>query len=184
MWKIEGPVAPNKASNPIHLPASCLSAYTLHSGETNPVLHLIFWKDESPFNVPATSLSALMDYRAYSIGPEDPSPVRLELTSEEVDDGRCGFWEVDADILPGIYKFQISATLPRLGYSFVYLDFPGALPVYLKIHNVDYDRHDQFALGLETWIRSNCHENLTSGLRNSMPAVLRPLLKEWLTLNP
>jgi hypothetical protein len=65
------------------------------------------------------------------------------------------------------------------GYTYIYLCFAGARPHYLEIHGIEYDPFDSFALGLTTWIRSTCHEHLTSGLRKSMPATLRPLLQDW-----
>jgi hypothetical protein len=97
-----------------------------------------------------------------------------------VDDGRCGFWEIDQQLMPGLYGLQVSSDLRRRGYTFVYLRFAGARPLYLQLHGVEYDPYDSFSLGLTNWLRDTCHDHITGGLRKSMPTTLRPLLADWI----
>jgi hypothetical protein len=85
--------------------------------------------------------------------------------------------------MPGLYQFKIPEALRTSGYLFLYFDFAGARPLYVALMGVAYDRHDNTTLGLGTWIRSNSIEDLTGGLRKSMPKLLNPLLKEWLQSN-
>ena len=153
--------------------------YDLPVGGPNPIIHL-FLSDETSSSVrPKQGLSLPLDYRVSYLSHHECQPVTFALVPGPVDDGRCGFWEIDRRLMPGLYGLQLPPFLRSRGYTFVRLCFPGARPLYLQLHGVEYDPYDSFALGLTTWIRSGCHEHLTSGLRKSMPATLRPLLDDW-----
>jgi hypothetical protein len=164
---------------------TCMDHYTLPTGvapvgAANPILH-IFLCEEDIFTVrPKTGLSPSSNYQAHYLSSQECQPVPFELVPGPVDDGRGGFWEIDRRLMPGLYGLQVPPYLRGPGYTYLYLCFAGARPQYLEIHGIEYDPYDSFALGLATWVRSNCHEHLTSGLRKSMPATLRPLLVDWL----
>jgi hypothetical protein len=146
----------------------------------DPVIHLLLHSEGNPPNVPRTGLSIDSNYAAYALSPQNPTPVALTLTAGQTAEGGCCFWEIDSNLMPGLYGLQIPSAFRCEGFAFLYLSFPYTHPLYVEIQGVCYDPYDSFALGLETWIRSSCHENLTSGLRKSMPAVLRPLLTDLL----
>ena len=156
--------------------------YRLPAGEANPVIHLFLCEENSTSPRPKTGISLSSGYRAHYLSPEEQKPLPLELVPGPVDGARCGFWEIDPQLMPGLYGFQVPSYLRRFGHTYIYLCFPGARPHYLELQGLGYDPYDAFALGLTTWVRSSCHEHLTSGLRKSMPSVLRPLLVDW--LNP
>jgi hypothetical protein len=105
----------------------------------------------------------------------------IELAAQPTTDSGVEFWEIDQRIMPGLYGLRIPSYLRGRGHTFVYLHFAGAYPLYLELQGVEYDPYDSFALGLQSWIRSTCHEHLTSGLRKSMPGMIWPLLDEWFT---
>jgi len=144
-----------------------------------PILHIYLSQENDCFARPKMGLSPSSNYHAYYLSAGESRPAPFALVAGPVDDGRCSFWEIDQQLMPGLYGLQVSADLRRRGYTFVYLRFAGATPLYLQLHGVEYDPYDSFALNLSTWIRSTCHEHLTSGLRKSMPATLRPLLADW-----
>lgn len=158
-----------------------ISRYTLPVNGPDPVIHVFLCTENQPIPIPKVGLcSSTLHYRAFLLRPQDHNPIPLTLASETADDGQCKFWEVDPDRVPGLYGLQIPSSLRPKGYTYLYLHFPETHPHYLEFQGVCYDPYDAFAIGLETWIRSSCHENLSSGLRKSMPSVLRPLLAEWL----
>jgi hypothetical protein len=161
-------------------PASVIH-YRLPAAGPAPILHIYLSQENDCFARPKTGLSPSSNYQAHYLSAGESRPAPLALVAGLVDDGRCGFWEIDQQLMPGLYGLQVSSELRRRGYTFVYLCFAGATPLYLQLHGVEYDPYDSFALNLNTWIRSTCHEHLTSGLRKSMPATLRPLLADWLT---
>jgi hypothetical protein len=157
-----------------------ISQYTFPVYGPDPEIHLFIWADTQPIRTPKTGLSAATPSLICALRPLESDPVSLTLTNEPLKDDECRFWEIDPYLMPGLYGLQIHPHLRPKGYTYIYLAFSGTYPCYLELHGVCYDPHDAFALGLETWIRSSCHENLSSGLRISMPSVLRPLLSEWL----
>lgn len=153
--------------------------YELPVGGANPVVHLFLYDGALSPVRPKLDLSPRSDHQASYLSPDDNKPASLLLVPGPVDDDRCGFWEVDRRLMPGLYGLQLPPYLRCRGYTFVHLSFAGARSHYLEIHGVEYNPYDTFALGLTTWIRSACHEHLTSGLRKSMPATLQPLLVDW-----
>ena len=153
--------------------------YRLPPGGPDPILHLFLRDATSVVVRPITGLSTNSDYQAHYLSPLERYPVSIELAPGPDGEGKFGFWEIDRQLMPGLYGLQVPSEMRPCGYTCVYLHFEGAHPHYLELHGVDYDPHDRFALGLTTWIRSTCHEHLTSGLRKSMPATLRPLLQDW-----
>lgn len=152
-----------------------LSAQTIQ----DPVVYLYFTTDGESTPHAQTGLSARGSYDAAYLSPMAKRPFSLTLTPAVGGNDSCPFWEVDAQLMPGLYGVAIPPFLRRPGVTFIYFHFPQTTPHYLQIHTVNYDPYDAFALGLGTWVRSNCHENLTSGLRKSMPGTLTPLLQEW-----
>lgn len=114
-----------------------------------------------------------------SLGPMSEAAIRVSVAAG-IDDGRWGLSEIDRSSMPGVYGFRIGRELRRPGPTYVYLELVGARPCYLRIDAVGFDPYDSFALELGTWVRANCHEHLTSGLRRSLPTTLRPLLGEWI----
>ena len=127
---------------------------------------------------PVTDLSPSSDYQAYFISQDADISRSFELTEMPTNADQCGFWEVDQHLVPGLYGLQIPSFLRCSGYTYIRLTFVSATPLVLQIHGVNYDPYDSFALGLRTWMRINCNDNLTGGLRKSMPAIMRPLLAE------
>lgn len=154
--------------------------YRLPAGEANPVIHLFLCDENRTPPRPKTGISLSSGYQAHYLAPEAQKPLPLELVPGPDDDDRCGFWEIDRQLMPGLYGFQVPSYLRTFGHTYIYFCFPGARPQYLELQGLGYDPYDAFALGLTTWVRSSCHEHLTSGLRKSMPSVLRPLLVDWL----
>jgi hypothetical protein len=152
--------------------------HRLPTGGADPRLYLFLSEEQAPTIRPKTGLSASAIDQACYIGPEDRLPRSILLGPGPVDDGSCGFWEIDRQLMPGLYGLQVPPYLRTRGYTYLYLCFSGAIPHYLEIHGIDFEPYDSVALGLSTWIRSTCHEHLTSGLRKSMPSTLRPLLQE------
>ena len=157
-----------------------LDRYRLPAEGANPVIHLFLCEANAPSPRPMTGLSPSSEYQAHYLSQQNPQPVCLELAMGPVTDGRCGFWEIDPQMMPGLYGLEVPPYLREPGYTYIYLYFAGARPHYLEFQGLGYDPYDAFALGLTTWVRSSCHEHLTSGLRKSMPSVLRPLLVDWL----
>ncbi len=153
--------------------------HRLPTGGPDPILHLFLCEENVSSLRPKTGLSPSSDYQAQFLGPQDRQPASFELVPGPVEDRKCGFWEINRQLMPGLYRLQVPLYLRSRGYTYIYLCFAGACPHYLELHGVEYDPYDSFALGLTTWVRSNCHEHLTSGLRKSMPATLRPLLEDW-----
>lgn len=153
--------------------------YTLPINASDPTLHLFFYQETATTLQPQTGLSASSFYQAHAIRPGDTTPIAVELSPELAQNHMCKFWEIDPKRMPGLYGIQIPITLRPEGLTYLYLCFPEVHPQYFQIQGVAYDPYDSFAMGLETWIRSSCHENLSSGLRKSMPSVIRPLLAEW-----
>jgi hypothetical protein len=129
---------------------------------------------------PAKGLSADQEYKACYLGSRDNNPISIKLVSGIDDEAGCSFWEIDKETMPGIYGFKVPPHLRSPGYTFVHICFDQVHPLYLELHGVDYDPYDSFALGLTTWIRSTCHEHLSSGLRKSMPSTIQPLLQDLL----
>jgi hypothetical protein len=158
---------------------SWIDPHSLPTGGPDPILYLLLNDDKHTTIRPKTGLSATSDYRAYYLDPQQHRPAPIKLVPGPVDGEKCGFWEIDRQLMPGLYGLQVPTHLRNCGYTYVYLCFAGARVHYLELHGIEYDRQDAFALGLTTWIRSTCHEHLTSGLRKSMPATLRPLLQDW-----
>jgi len=153
--------------------------HRLPTGGPAPILYCFLRREKIPSLCPKVGLSSSSDYEAYYLAPQEERPSRIELVAGPVHDGACGFWEVDHQLMPGVYGLQVPSALRRRGYTFVYLHFADTQPYYLQHHGVEYNPYDAFALGLDTWFRSTCHEHLTSGLRKSMPATLRLLLIDW-----
>ena len=156
--------------------SSQVSVYRLVSSGPAPCIYIFLTTEKSGCSIPVTGISASADYQAYFLAPDTAVPQPFELVEGRADGDQCGFWEVDRHLMPGMYGLRVSSRLRSSGYTCIRLCFVSAAPVNLQIHGVDYDPYDTFALGLKTWVRTSCHENLTSGLRKSMPAMMRPLL--------
>lgn len=155
-----------------------ISRYTLAVGRPNQVIHILLWAEIHPTPIPKTGLSAAAGLRAFAIRPTDRSPVALTLAEEPASGDRCRFWEIDPVLMPGLYGLQIPSAFRPSGHTYIALHFPGTQPRYLELDGVCFDPHDVFSMGLENWIRSSCVDDLASGLRKSLPSVLRPLLLE------
>ena len=154
--------------------------YTLPASGPNPIIHLFLRQAENPGS-PITGLSDRSNRLAFCLLPEDGRPAPLKLTDGPAHEDVCGFREIDPGIMPGLYKFEVPHRMRGPGRTFIYLSFQNTCPKYIEINGVNYNPYDSFALGLENWVRASCHENLSSGLRQSMPAVMHPLLAEWRT---
>lgn len=158
---------------------SRVDSYRLPVGEPDPILHLYLCEENvSPLR-PKAGLSPSSVYQAHYLTPQEPRPASFALVQGPVDDGTCGFWEIDRRLMPGLYGLQVPASVRSVGYTYVRVSFAGAYPHYLVLHGVDFDPYDRDRLGLVTWIRTTGHDHLSTGLRRSMPSTLRPLLEEW-----
>ena len=164
-------------------PASVIH-HRLPVGGPSSILHIYLSEGNDYIIQPKTGLSSSSNYVAYYLGASDSRPASFELVEGPAADGSCGFWEINRQIMPGLYGLQVPWYQRPGGHTFVNLHFVGASPLYLVLHGVEYDPYDSFALGLASWVRSTCHEHLTSGLRKSMPATLRPLLADWFNRDP
>lgn len=153
--------------------------FRLRSDGPDPVVY-VRAMNRDPDAGPATGLSARSVLAPVYLGPGSGDAVPVEVASSGEGPACLRFWEVDPDLMPGVYGLGIPPVLRPIGSGFIMLRFRDAQPLYLELDTVAYDPYDAFALALTTWVRTNCHENLTSGLRKSMPRVLRPLLGEWL----
>jgi hypothetical protein len=156
-----------------------INHHSLPAKGPDPIIHLFLSAEKFSYCLPKTGLSASTNYNAHYLSPQTIQPVAFELAAQPTKNGGCAFWEINQQLMPGLYGLQVPTYLRGCGYTFVFLHFAGAYPIYLELHGVDYDPYDSFALGLKSWIRSTCHEHLTSGLRKSMPAMIWPLLDEW-----
>jgi hypothetical protein len=154
--------------------------YRLPVRGVNPAIHLYLCEENDASLRPKTGLLPSSSCQAYYLGPQEQKPLSLELVPGPVDNGSCGFWEIDQQLMPGLYGLQVPSYLRSLGYTYVYLHFPGTRPHYLGLQGLGYDPYDTFAIGLTNWALYSCHDHLTTGLRKSMPSVLRPLLATWL----
>ena len=165
-------------------PAARVPGYALPIDAVDPTLHVLLYAAAAPLR-PRTGLTADQG-TVHLLRPGDPAPVALALADGAADGERAGFREVDAGLMPGLYALQLPTPVLRPGVAFARLRFDGARPRYLLLQGLDSDPYDRFALDLGTWAPlrpegpMGCHEHLTSGLRRSMPSVLRPLLREWL----
>lgn len=160
-----------------------LYTHTLPAHGPDPTIHLFLCASSPPYGQPLTGLSPTSSYQAYYVPPLANRPVPLQITSPPANESACAFWEIDPQLMPGLYGLQLPAALRGPGYTFVHLHFAGANPIYLQLHGLAYDPYDGFAIGLQSWVRSTCHEHLSSGLRKSMPAAIWPLLDEWFNQN-
>jgi hypothetical protein len=160
---------------PVYAP---VERYRLTSAGPDPVVHIFLFAEGLSPPRPRPGLTAVSQHRACYMSPGESRPAPLELIAGPAKSGQCGFWEVSPQLMPGVYALQVPSYARTPGHTFIYLHFAGAMPHYLELHGIGHDPYDSFALGLTTWIRSTCHEHLTSGLRKSLPATLRPLLEE------
>ncbi len=128
------------------------------------------------FASPKTGLSPDASYNASYLRPDEHQPRPLILLSDGTADGAFGFREFDSQQLPGLYGLQIPANFLRPGFTHVCIRFEDARPCFIRLQGVSYDPYDGSTMNLGTWVLSNCHENLTSGIRMSLPRTLRPHL--------
>jgi len=124
--------------------------------------------------------------RAHYLRDVDSRPVAIDLQPAAVGRfGRGGFCEVDRDRMPGLYEFcppdEVFAEGARA--AVVLLDLPPALPVAIQVDLVGYDPYDAFALRLANFVRSTCHEHLSSVLQRAMPPAILPMVELLLDKN-
>lgn len=164
--------------SPATIPLASSYAYNfrLPAGGPDLTVHLFLRELEGAKQGPKTGLAATPGCQLVYLGPDDQKARTQVLLAGPTASGECGFWEIDSCFMPGLYGLQIPAQMRQPGFSFIQLRLPGAMPCLIQVHGVKYDPYESFSMSLTTWARSNCHENLTSGIRKSLPVTLRPLL--------